>query len=213
MSGGMAAWISAHRVPDQQRSALCLTHQTSGAAQRQNLAVLIDDRAEQCAVARMLLGRSGLNRTNSCDVAHRLGGPSRSCGNVPDAIHVGRGLVSLGGLRCPRRSSGNVSSKCPADTCTTTSVRSSPERSSGAVLRSRTPHPIRRRHCCSGPTPGAGSSQASPQGSGLGGGGPNRSFAASIAAISSAASSLGSRARNSTMPSSRSCHESLRLVC
>ena len=134
MSGGMAAGISAHRVLDQQRSALCLTHQTSGAAQRQNLAVLVDDGAEHRAVARMLLGGSGLNRANPCDVAHRLGGLSRSCGNVPDAIRVGRGLVSLG-VRCPRRSSGNVSSQLRRDTCTTTSVRSSPERSSGAVLR------------------------------------------------------------------------------
>jgi hypothetical protein len=38
-------------------------------------------------------------------------------------------------------------------------------------------------------------------------------FAACIAARSEAASSFGSRARNSTMPSSRSCQHTRRLVC
>ncbi len=87
MPGLMTARIATHLVPDQQRPALRLTHQTSSAAQRQNLAVLVNDRAEQRTVAGMPLRGAGLNRPDACYVTHRISWLRRSRGNVSVLLH------------------------------------------------------------------------------------------------------------------------------
>ena len=134
----MTARITTHPVPNQQRPALRLTDQPPGAAQRQHLAVLVNDGTQQRAVTGMLLRGRRLNRTHPVNVTHRLGWRSR------------------GNVSVSRSSAGTFLAKFSADTCTTTRVRSSPERSSGAVLRKPratsnsasallyTPTPVRR---------------------------------------------------------------------
>jgi hypothetical protein len=96
--GLMAAGISAHLVSDHQCSALRLTHQTSGAAQRQNLAVLVDDRAEQRTVTGMPWRGSGFNRTDSSYVTH-CSGWRRSRGIVSGGFRNGFCCPSWSALR------------------------------------------------------------------------------------------------------------------
>ena len=110
--GLMTARVLAHRVPDHQCPALRLADQTAGTAQGKHVSVFVDNRAQQRAVTGMSLCRSGLDRA--------------------DAINVAGRLSRLGGADVP---AGTSRRRFSADTCTTTRVRSSPERSSGAVWR------------------------------------------------------------------------------
>jgi hypothetical protein len=82
MPGLVAARIAAHLIADHQGAALRFTDQTTGAADRHHLAVLVDDRAQQRTVAGELLGGGGLDRAGPVNVAHRLTGLYRSHGNL-----------------------------------------------------------------------------------------------------------------------------------
>jgi hypothetical protein len=158
MPGLMAAGIAAHRVPNHQRTALRLADQTPRAAQGQRLAMFVDKGTEQPIVAGKLLGGGRLNRTDTFNVTHRLRRLSRSRSNV-------------------RRSRGNVRRICGqvfrGHACTTTRVRSSPDRSSGPVPRKPRATSNSASVLLYVPTPGADACSASPHGSGFGGGGPN----------------------------------------
>ena len=128
MPGLMTARIAAHLVPDQQRSALRLTHQPSSAAQGQHLAVLVNDGAQQRAVAGMPLRRAGLNRPDTF-YGHTALALSVPAGTFPSAtallrrsasqllgrhLHHYQGAVRTGPilrsrLKKPRATSNNAS--------------------------------------------------------------------------------------------------------
>jgi hypothetical protein len=99
MPGLMTARILAHLVPDQQRATQRLAHQATGAAQRQHLAMLVDQSAEHRVVAGQPLRGRRFDRPDPVNVADRRF-RGRPPGNALDRIHSGREGF--------RRSRGNV---------------------------------------------------------------------------------------------------------
>jgi hypothetical protein len=71
MPGLVAPGIAAHLVPDHQGSAQWLAHQATGAAQRQYLAMLIDQRAQHRVVAGQPLRGRWFDRPDPVNVTDR----------------------------------------------------------------------------------------------------------------------------------------------